>query len=365
MITVKVFYQQNKANFYICYLCALMKNAANSLFRFAMFIALTLSVFASQAQIKLNGSYVATKVTYLSDDELPEVNILKYTYLKYTFSNPNQIHISGVYYEKGNPYLFAIRGNHLFIKSEAGAVINTMKIMENTADKIVLVHSPANGSLEDPWAIKYTLYSEELLQRSMQLSSDDIFSIKGTDTIFKSGQKIFAQFEGPSFQSYIYEKIRKKKKDVKNGELLSTFIIDANGRPDSLRIIQGINPNFDAEYIKAFNSARNMWKPANYNGKSVKVLMNQSLKYSNSEQTIPAYFHSQKANAAYINQDYQLALYYYDKALAVRNDDVENLYRRGICKQMLGNLKGACSDWGKIQLMGKNTANALLLKYCQ
>ncbi|MEJ5961842.1 hypothetical protein [Pedobacter immunditicola] len=333
--------------------------------RFGLFIALTLSVLAVQAQIKLNGTYIATKVTYLSDDELPEDNLLKYNYVKYTFTSPDQISSSGVYYEKGTPYLFAIRGNHLVIKSEAGSIINTMKVLESTADKIVLVSSAENGSLEDPWAIKYTLYKEQLLQKSMPLHSDDIFSIKGTDTIFKSGQKIFAQFKGPSFQSYIYDKIRKKKMDVKSGQLLSTFIIDANGFPNSLRIIQGINPKFDAEYIKAFNSARNSWQPAYYNGKSVKVLMNQELRYLSSEQTLPSYFDAQKAYAAYKNRDYELALYYYNKALEAKSDDVDNLYRRGICKQMLGNLEGACADWTKIQLMGDKIADELLLKYCK
>lgn len=244
-------------------------------------------------------------------------------------------------------------------------MINTMKIMESTADKLVLVSSAANGSLEDPWALKYTLYSEQLIQKNLPLSPDDIFSIKERDTIYKSGQKIYAQFQGPSFQSYIYQKLSKKKKDVKSGQLLSTFIIDANGHPDSLKIIQGINPEFDAEYTKAFNSSRNMWQPAHYNSNTVKVRMNQEIKYLTSEQTLPSYFNSQKANAAYTNKEYEVALYYYDKALEVKPDEVENLYRRGICKQLLGNLKGACADWTKIQLMGNKTANELLLKYCK
>lgn len=342
-----------------------MKSTTYYAFRFLISIVLTLFVMDSHAQIRLNGSYVATKVNYLSGDELPEDNILKYTYVKYTFSNQNQIGISGVYNEKGTSYLFSISGNRLIIKSEAGSVMNTMKIMENNADKLVLVSSSAQGSLEDPWAIKYTLYKEEFIQNNMPLSPDDIYSIKGADTIYKSGQKIYAQFKGSSFQSYMYEQIRKKKMDVKSGQLLSIFIVDANGQPDSLRIIQGINPKYDAEYIKAFNSARNMWQAAQHNGKTVKVLMNQSLKYLTSEQTLPSYFSSQKANAAYNNQDYELALYYYNEALEVKPDEIENLYRRGICKQILGNLKGACADWTKIQLMGNKTANELLLKYCK
>ena len=119
----------------------------------------------SYAQIKLNGSYVATKINYLSGDELPEDNILKYTYVKYTFNNQDQIGISSVYYENGTSYSFTIKGNRLIVKNEAGSIINIMKIMEIKDDKLILVSSSASGSLEDPWAIKYTLYKEELIQK--------------------------------------------------------------------------------------------------------------------------------------------------------------------------------------------------------
>lgn len=93
--------------------------------------------------------------------------------------------------------------------------------------------------------------------------------------------------------------------------------------------------------------------------------MNQSLKYLTSEQTLPLYFNSQKANTAYNNHDYELALFYYDRALEMKTDEVENLYRRGICKQILGNLKGACADSAKIQVMGSKIADELLTNYCK
>jgi tetratricopeptide (TPR) repeat protein len=319
----------------------------------------------TNAQIKLNGTYVATKITYLSDDELPDDNVLKYSYVKYTFSNPDKLNYASVYHDLGTPFLFEVKGNLLLLKNDAGFVMNTMRIIEHTPEKLLLASASQRGDLEDPKAIKYTLHSEKLVQKSLALSPDDIFSIKETDTTYKSGQKIYAQFKGPAFQTYIYDRIRNNKKDVKSGEFDCTFIIDANGKPDSLRIIQGINPKFDAEYIKAFNSAKNMWIPAQHNGKNVKVLMNLSLQYFTSDQAIPSYFNGQKANAAYQNKDYELALFYYDKALEAKGDDTDNLYKRGICKQMLGNIKGACTDWNRIKQLGKNIADELLLKYCK
>lgn len=326
----------------------------------------TMSTVVSYAQIKLNGSYIATKICYLNDEELPEDNALKYAYVKYTFSNSDQISWSGVYFDRGTPFPFVIDGKRLIVKSEAGYMINIMKIMESTAEKLVLVCSSENGSLEDPLAIKYTLYNEQFVQKNLPLSPDDVFSIKEKDTIYKSGQKIYAKFHGTSFRSYIYEKLLKRNIYAKSRQLLSTFIIEANGHPDSLKIIQGISPKFDAEYIKAFNSAKFKLEPAYHNNNAVRVWMNQDLKYSSltPEQTLPSYSNSQKANTAYNNKNYELALYYYDKALDITPDEVDNLYRRGICKQRLGNLMGACADWTKTQLLGNKMANALLFKYC-
>jgi len=44
--------------------------------------------------------------------------------------------------------------------------------------------------------------------------------------------------------------------------------------------------------------------------------------------------------------------------------DKENLYNRGICKKMLGNLAGACEDWKKIKELGGKLADDLPAKYC-
>lgn len=342
-----------------------MKFISHFTFRFFATLVLTFLVHFSNAQIKLNGTYVATKITYLNDNELPDADITKYTYLKYAFNNQHEISISNVYDENGPSYFYTITGNSLIIRNNAGMELNRLKILKGTDEILVLVSSAANNSLEDPWAIKYTLQKEELVQQKIALSPKYIHSVNKKDTIFKAGEKIYAKFKKPSFEGYINEIVSEKKYGVNGGKLLSTFIVDENGQADSLKIIQGINAKYDAAYIKAFNSAKRMWQPAQYNGKNVKVLMSQSIKYLGSDTMVPSYFSSQKANVAYKNQEYKLALLHYDEALASRDDEVIDLYRRGICKKMLGNLKGACEDWKKIQLLGNKTADELLNKFCK
>lgn len=339
-----------------------MKTTKNT---FLLILVFLTSFVNTHAQTKLVGSYVATKVNYLSGEDLPDDNILKYTYTKYTFLPDGQIGISGTYENRSTGYFFTVKGNRLIIKTEAGSTINTLRIMESSEDKLVLISGSQTGALDDPHSIQYTLFNEKFIQKKIPLTPNDIFKITGNDTIYKSCQKIYAAFQGPSFQEYIYTEVGKKKLEPKDVELVSTFIINENGRPDSLRILQGISAKFDAEYIKAFNSARNMWLPAQHNGRNVKVMMNLKLQYLSSAVALPSYFSSKKANDAYYKEDYELALYHYDKALEVNPNDAESLYRRGICKQKLGNIKGACEDWTKLQQMGRDTANELLLKYCK
>lgn len=325
---------------------------------------LTSTTFAQTKITDLTGSWIAGKISYLSDEELPDENLLKYTYVKYTFSLPDKINVSGIYYDRGPEHLFELQGNRLLIKSSAGYVINTLRILESTKDKLVLVSASSDGDLESPTALKYTYYPEPLIQKGTPLNPNDIFRVNGTDTIFRSGQKIYAPFQGPVYQEYISTELQKKGIKGEGGELLATFIVNASGQADSLRIIQGINPKYDKAYTKIFSAAKNKWKPAIHNGKPVSVLMDQRMKYLTFDGVMPDILNTQKASTAYNNKDYELALYYFDRALESRPEENDNLYRRGICKQMLGNMDGACSDWKKVKSLGSTIADALLIKHC-
>jgi hypothetical protein len=88
---------------------------------FLLFLCLVCN--ALNAQIKTDniwGSWVVTKVTHKDGTELPEENILKYTYVKYTFESPDKMFITQIYHEKGGLFLFEIINNELILKSFAG-----------------------------------------------------------------------------------------------------------------------------------------------------------------------------------------------------------------------------------------------------
>jgi len=135
-----------------------------------------------------------------------------------------------------------------------------------------------------------------------------------------------------------------------------------------VKILEGIDDEFNKRFIKVFNRSRKDWKSATLNEKLVSVQMTVELLYSTSAATIPSYFATQKANEAYGNKDYEVAIYYYDKALQAKPTDKENLYRRGMCKFQLGNKDAACEDWNKAKAigLGNNIAiDAMIEKYCK
>lgn len=319
------------------------------------------------AQVKTNliyDSWVATHVSYKDGAELPDDNLLKYNFTKYTFTTPDKINISFAYAEKGTPYLFEITGNLLMLKTEAGGAINTLSIEELTPEKLVLLQRGVSG-FDDPTAIKYEFKREADYQRALPLTANDVYRISGSDTIYRESPKIYAAFKGDSFQSFLTESMGSGSGDNKSGRILTSFVVSDKGVADSLTILESLGAPYDKAYTRAFYKAKNKWNPAQLNGKKVKVRMMQEIRYFTSDMMLPAYTYTRDANAAFEEQKYELALYYFDKALNKVPTDKENLYKRGICKQMLGNQPGACEDWQMVKKLGGSTVDTLLAKYCK
>jgi hypothetical protein len=302
-------------------------------------IALTFLMSGACAQNfskSIFNTWVVAQVTYANGSALPDVHPLKYLYIKYKFSQSDRLNIGTAYFENGADQLFELNGNLLTIKSAEGGYMNSYRV-ESLKDTLVLLQAEANG-FDDANALKFYFIPETKFQNSLPLSSDDIVSIKGQDTIYKQSRKIYASYKGPSFQRAIYEGIRTRASmDGRAGNLIATFVVSKTGLPDSVRILEGIDAKFDNLFIKAFNQQRKNWKPAMLLGKPVSVQMTLNLGYSTSTTAIPAMLATQKANEAYNANDYELAMYYYDKALANAPNDKDNLYKRGLCKLMLGN----------------------------
>jgi hypothetical protein len=330
-------------------------------------LLLCLLYYSVSGQIKKNLIYdkwVLSRITYKDGSLLPDENPLKYTYAKYIFSQPDILQHSSIYSERGANYLFEINGNSLVLKSEAGWAMNTLMIEELTEDKLILTQPGLKG-YNDPQSLRYEYKRESVYQNSISLTTSDIFSVYHSDTTYKQSPKVYADFNGISFQNFLTSNIREGMMDGIAGHMVASFIVSKNGVADSLKILEGISAGYDKAFIKAFNKGKRMWNAAKLNGKKVNVHMIQEIRYLTGAAALPAYLDSQNANAAFNTQNYDVAIYYLDMALKNVPTDKDNLYKRGICRLKLGNLTGACEDWQTIKKLGGSTADELLAKYCK
>jgi tetratricopeptide (TPR) repeat protein len=329
------------------------------------FCFISLTVSAQFKPDQLFGTWVKTKITYADGTGLADENVLKYYYLKYSFSYPNIVNFSTAYTETGQQNLFELNQDILSIKSPEGGLMNSLKV-ESLKDTLVLTQRDLDG-LIPPSSLKYYFVRESTYQNSLELKVSDIHSVIAKDTIYKQSPKIYAKYKGASFQSFIYSGIKESiSMQDREGHFVATFVVSKAGIADSLKIIENIDDKFTKRFTKVFNKAKTNWKPATLNGKAVAVLMFVDLGYSTSITAIPNYFLSQKGNAAYKAQDYATALYYFDQALEKNPRDKENLLQRGVCRMMLGNSKGACEDWNFINTLGGSTSATMMLdKYCK
>ncbi|HTK18088.1 MAG TPA: tetratricopeptide repeat protein [Mucilaginibacter sp.] len=337
--------------------------------KYLLFFSLTFLSFVAKSQIKqdnLYGTWVACTMTYNDGGQLEDVHPLKNTYAKYTFTYPNKFNPSSVYSEKGNNDFFEINNNVLVFKTPEGGNINAVKIERLQKDTLIVLQSGRNG-FDDPTALKYYFVPESIYQKSIPLKPENIRSVNGKDTIYKECAKIYAKYQGESFLRDIYTGIDKyTSMDGRAGVLSAIFIVSKLGVPDSLKILESFDDKFNPIFIKVFNRLKKDWKPAILNDKYVAVQMEIRLKYgaynsSDPEETVLVF----KANSYYNNNDFDSAIYYYDKAIELKPDDLDALYKRGMAKMALGNIKAACEDWNRVKALGGTKADEALAKYCK
>jgi hypothetical protein len=189
-------------------------------------------------------------------------------------------------------------GDSLQIRTPQQGLINSFHI-EFAKDTLVLLQKGLDG-FNDPYALKFYFIPELTYQKSIPIKASDIYSIKTGDTVYRSSPKVYAHYNGNNFQWYVYSGIRERiSMQDKVGHLVAGFVVSKTGYADSVKILEGIDDKFNKQFIKIFNQARNNWKPAIPNGRPVSVYVMVDLRYSTSTTAIPAYFSTQKANAAY------------------------------------------------------------------
>lgn len=328
-------------------------------------ITLLVLVFTGlKAQINesyLKGSWVKIKTTLNSNTELPDIYAIKYSYVKYTFTAPGKIGISTLYNTTGIINDFYLNDSVLVTNNKYG-ILNELKIIKLTANELVVVQKGEKG-FNDPYALKFYLIPETDFQRKGVFTTHDISKLATGDTVYNESPKVYATFNGgDEIQTYLTK--AGISMDQQEGHFKSSFIVMKTGEVDSLKILNGINADYDKQFVKWFTKNKKSWTAAKLNGKPVNVKMIKEMRYFTSDRMQPYFRYNTSADNALNQGNYRGALFFYDQALTYLPDNIDDIYKRAACKIILGATNDLCDDMAKIKASGAMLVDELIDKYC-
>lgn len=332
-------------------------------------LLLLLSSFSLKAQLNtqlLYNTWIKVKATYNNDKPIEYATAFKYSYTKYTFSSNGKVGINMAYSSNSLANSFLTNDSVILVSSSLGYELNRFKIMKLTADEMILVQG--NGAdFNQPGAWKIYLVTQDAFQRSHKFQSDEYSLMANRDTVYNESPYIYPEFTGgDSFQHYMQEQIRKTVlMDQQEGHFIATFIVNKTGGIDSLKILNGINADFDKAFQKSFVKSQTLWKAAMLHGKAVSVKVSLDLKYFTSDKMMPAMRMNTDADNALWAGKYDIALHYYEQSLTYVPDDMSNIYKSALCKLALGRTDGVCEALVQINRSGTMIVDELIGLVCQ
>ena len=314
---------------------------------------------------ELFGDWIKTRVTYFDDTELPNNNVIKFQYLRYTFEKNNKLFMSFAFDSKGTLYNFETKAQIFNIKNSYGYIINSFMISKHSNEELILVQKGDNGFTGND-CLKYHFIREKDFQNQLAIKSSDILLISKNDTVYKATEKICAKFLGDkSFYDFCTENIQESEVVMATNNLfLATFIVRKNGIIDSIQVLESINKKFEKQFRKALKKSKQLWFAGELNGNKVDVQMKILFRFISSDKFLPKYDYYQKGKNAMKNSEFTKALAYFDLALEKEPSDYESLYYKAICEMNLGNKDAACEDLEKVKIFEKMQVNELIEKNC-
>jgi len=323
-------------------------------------LALVFAYSTSIAQTKnlLYGNWIKNKLTYQNGKELTDDDTRKFEYLKFSFTIPDKFALAYNYDYNGGSRNFTVDGNIL----QYGA--NHVLIEKLTKDSLIFIQELPDG-FGDPNCLKYYFAAEVVYQKSIPLTANDVVSVNQTDTLYRASEKIYAGFKDyKGFRQLASTELKELQKQTPiNTHFLAVYTINKVGEAENLKIMNGINPDFDKQFTRLFERNKKNWTPAFYNGKAVKVQMKTELYFTDFSKYSVYQRYAQLGIDATYQGDFNLALFNFDKAL--KNYAQGDLYyKMALCQIMLGNIDEACNNMLKSEALDYTAATGLKRKYC-
>lgn len=214
-----------------------------------------------------------------------------------------------------------------------------------------------------------------------QIKKIDVSEIKVTPPVFTGVQKVMVVPESSlndPLEAFLAENFKypgNAEICQQEGTAVVQFTVHPSRELSDFEVINSVCPTIDNEFIRVLKNTRGMWDPG-YNDDTptamkAEVSMMCVAKYT-AKKNPGDYFlkKAQKLTAKGSNLfldkgKTKKALNYINKSVKYRPYETSSLLLRGLCRFELGDEKGACSDWNRINEIGKYDADLFQANLCE
>jgi len=336
--------------------------------RITITIFLLLFSIGLKAQLNtqlLYNTWIKVKVTYNNNKPLVYANTFKYSYAKYIFRSDGKAAIKPHYSSDLLNDTFLINDSAIIVDAASGFQLNKFKIAKLSADSLILIGDNGSG-LDSANAWKIYLIPQTVFQQTHKFQPDEYNITAKGDTIYNESPFVHPDFMGgEDFSIYIQNQISNTVfMNQQQGHFLATLIVNKAGGVDSLKIVNGINTDFDKAFMKSFAKCQAFWKPAILLGKAVNTKVTVKYNYWGADVMEPGMRLNENADDALNEGKFEIALHYYEESLTYLPDDISNIYKAALCKLALGRTDGVCEALAKVNHSGTMIVDELIGLVC-
>lgn len=290
---------------------------------------------------KLIGSWILTSRTYKSGQELPANMNLKKSFIRFEFADNGKAYKSLDPMDKGLIFDYSVNGNILKI-----GFLN-YRIERFTSDSLILLEE--NKGVFSESSIKYSFVCESIHQRNIPLTSD-MMIISNNDTTYIENEKVRLNFKNiDSFEKYFSKNYSQYASPGMDYFFVSTFIINADGSIDSIKIHKSMNKEFDKHFIEIVEKSKGLWIPGKVNGRNVKTLHKTVFAFPSKNNFFDYYMNFVDGIILIEERNFVEAINRLNIYLNSAPNDIEAIYNRGLCYFRMNDFVNARADWQKIK----------------
>lgn len=344
-----------------------------ALIRYSMLLSFVLQSYPSSAtnptKPSLVGNWIKVNITYSNGKPLEEQHPSKYSFLKYSFKPDKKAAIVTNFLSEGEFAPYQVNFGTIEISTRYGSKVK-LKTAYLTQDSLVVIQEGPLGR-NDPGSLSITFVRYEHLQDISEWGPKDYVSTIATDTVYKTSSKIHPLFLKPGGFNYALQKnvksyIRYIRTSKKNDLLFcATFIVKKSGGIENIKIIKGLDEQFNKEFIKTCEKTEKNWDPAQYNNKPVDSQVTLIINSEFSSSVLRHEKYSYHAVQQFEKGNIENAITYLDKLLSYNPKNEKALIFRGQCYLELNDPETACDDFSVLKSLGYTSGEALLQKHCK